>query len=115
VLVRHALADYLRECGYRVLEAASTTEARVLIGERSSDIHIVLVEADAEGESGFALAAWLRRNHAGIDVILSGSVAALAEQAGDLCEDGPRVQKPYDHQLLLKQIRRLQAARDRAE
>ncbi len=115
MLARHALGEYLRECGYRVLEAASSAEARLLVSERTAQIDIVLARADAEDGGGFALAAWIRQSHAGIEVILAGGVAAETGKAADLCEDGPAGQLPYDHQALLDQIRRLRAARDRAD
>jgi len=121
VLVRSPLAQYLRECGYLVLEASDATEARQLLSDGLKQIDIVLADIDAvpadpktRGENGFTLANWIRKTHPGIQVILAGSVATAAEKAGDLCEDGPpEISKPYDHQLVLKHIKRLLAARER--
>jgi len=121
VLVRSPLAQYLRECGYLVLEASDAAEARQLLGEGLKQIDIVLADidtvpadADAGGENGFALARWIRKTYPGIQIILAGSVATAAEKAGELCEDGPpEISKPYDHQLVLKHIKRLLAARER--
>jgi DNA-binding NtrC family response regulator len=113
LLVRHPLAEYLRECGYRVLEATSADEARQLLTDGSMSIDIVFADVDAPGGSGFALAGWMRANHPAIDVILAGTVARATEKAEDLCEEGPTASKPYDHQLLLDHIRRSLAARDR--
>jgi DNA-binding NtrC family response regulator len=112
VLIRHPLAEYLRECGFRVLEAASVTEARQVLEEGRLPIDVVFADVDASGD-GFALAAWIRGNHPFVRVILAGSHATAAESAGDLCEDGPIAAKPYDHQFLLAEIRRLLAARER--
>ena len=114
ILVRHPLAEYLRECGLRVVEVASVTEARQVLAEGSLRIDLVLADVAASGD-GFAFAAWIRSNHPGVGVILAGSTAKAAEMAGDLCEDGPTASKPYDHQLLLDDIRRRLAARDRSE
>jgi DNA-binding response OmpR family regulator len=114
VLIRHPLAEYLRECGFRVLEATSATEARQMLEDSRLSIDVVLADMDASGD-GFALAAWIRGSHPAVRVILAGSHARAAESAGDLCEDGPMAAKPYDHQLLLAEIRRLLAARDRTE
>jgi hypothetical protein len=63
----------------------------------------------------FALAGWIRKEHPGVKVILAGTVAKAAAAAGDICEDGPALAKPYDHQLMLDQIRRLIASRERSE
>jgi DNA-binding response OmpR family regulator len=114
ILVRHPLAEYLRECGYRVLEVNNAAEARALLEREPSAVDVVLAETDgASSGSGFELANWIRRNCAGIDVELAGTVAKAAEKAGDLCEEGPALAKPYDHSLVLDRIRRLMAARER--
>ena len=110
ILIRHPLAEYLRECGYLVLEATNGEEARQII-ESESGIDVVLADADAPGASGFAFANWLRRERPGIKVVLAGNVAVAAEKAGDLCEEGPNLAKPYDHQMVLNYIRRLLATR----
>jgi len=115
VLVRNPLAEYLRECGYQVLEALDAAEARLLLTDGPQQIDIVLADANMPGQSGFALAVWVRNNHAGVRVVLAGSVAKTAEKARDLCEDSPALSKPYDHQFVLSHIRRLLAARDRNE
>ena len=117
ILVRHPLAEYLRECGYRVVQAASTDEARALFtrSRRRRAIDVVLADVNAPGaENAFALATWIRTNHARVQVILAGTVDAATKRAGDLCEDGPMLSKPYDPQLLLDRMRRVLAARDQA-
>jgi DNA-binding NtrC family response regulator len=108
ILIRHPLAEYLRECGYRVFEAIDADEARQII-ESDGETEIVLADADMAG--GFAFAAWLRREHPKIKVVLAGNVVVAAEKAGDLCEDGPNLAKPYDHKMVLDYIRRLLALR----
>ena len=45
VIVRTPLAEYLRECGYRVLEAVTAAEARTLLAA-ANDITLVLAEGD---------------------------------------------------------------------
>jgi DNA-binding response OmpR family regulator len=71
ILVRHPLAEYLRECGYRVFQAASTDEARTLLTQRRRRfvIDVVLADVNAPGaENAFALAAWIRVNHSRVRV-----------------------------------------------
>jgi DNA-binding response OmpR family regulator len=110
ILIRHPLAEYLRECGYRVLEATDADEGRQII-ESESEIEVVLADADAPGASGFGFASWLRREHPKIKVVLAGNVAVATEKAGELCEEGPNLAKPYDHKMVLNYIRRLLATR----
>ncbi len=113
ILVRNPLADYLRECGYRVLEASDTTEARRILGDGPRSVDAVLADVEAAGENGFSFALWVRANHPGTDVILAGSVARATEKAGELCQEGPALTRPYDHQLVLNEIRRMKAQRGR--
>ena len=114
ILVRNPLAEYLRQCGYRVLEAVDAAEARQVLSGGTARVDIVLADANGADGSGFTLAGWIRGNHPAIDVVLAGSVARAAEKAGELCQDGQALAKPYDHQLVLDEIRRLLAARHRA-
>lgn len=113
IIVRAPLGAYLRECGFRVLEAASGAEARKFLGDGAATIEIVLADAQLEDESGFALAAWIRSTWPDIEVILAGSAETATERAGKLCEEEPSVTKPYDHQIVLQRIRRAAAALDR--
>lgn len=109
VLTRSAVAGYLRECGYTVIETAAVTEARaVLEADHRIDVAFLDVDGDAEGDA-FALAQWIRRQHVATRVILAAGPARVASEAGDLCEKGPMLAKPYDHQLLEREIRRLLA------
>jgi DNA-binding response OmpR family regulator len=114
VLVRQPIAEYLRECGYVVLETANTDEAVIIIKETTT-VDIVLADAQAPGKlDGFGLAKWIRVSHRRIKVILSGTVAKQAKEAGDLCEEGPHLMKPYHPQHLADRIKRALAERDRA-
>jgi DNA-binding response OmpR family regulator len=112
-LVRAPLAQYLRECGYRVLEAVNAKEALRILVDRSHAVDIVLADIQTLGEDGFAFAAWVRKHKPEVRVVSAGSAAAVARRAGELCEEEPPIRKPYDHQLVLDRIRRLLAERDR--
>lgn len=108
VLVRAPLAEYLRQCGYRVLEAQSAAEARMLLNAGQAAIDMVFIDAGLSGaENGFALASWVRQAHPGVDVLLAGSVAKAAQKAAEVCENGPALAKPYSHELVLARIQKL--------
>lgn len=115
ILVRAPLAKYLRECGYRVLEARSTIEVEAHLSHPDRSIHLVLADVNAVDEGGFVFAARVRREHPGVSVILGGTPDKTVEKAADLCDEGPPISKPYDHQIVLERIRRMIAARDRYE
>ncbi len=112
VLVRAALADYLRECGYRVIEAESAEAALTVLQAGGRPVDVLFSLAELPGRmDGFSLARWVRGNRPEIEVILVGSVAKAAASAGELCEEGPTLKKPYDSSLVLERIKRLRAAR----
>jgi len=113
ILVRTPLAQYLRECGYQVLEAIDATEARALFNAAEISIDVALIDASAHDEAAFELARWIRQSTPQVEVVLTGSVTKAVKEATDLCEDGPAITKPYNHQAVLSVIQRLLAARKR--
>ena len=112
VLVRHVISDYLRTCGYVVVEAASTDEAVIVLDDTHVTVNAVLCDADAPGhQSAFQLRAWAVQRRPETQIILAGTVAAAANKAAKLCEEGPQLQRPYDPQGVVEYIRRIIGAR----
>ena len=110
ILERLAICAYLRECGFRVIEAANSEEALIALQQPKLNIDIVLSDVEMPGSlDGFGLARWVREHKPGLPIILAATPARAADVAGDLCEDGPLLIKPYDPQILLDQIRRILA------
>ena len=108
-LTRTAVAAYLRECGYKVIETDGPAEARSVL-EAGTATDVAFIDLDSRGElDGFGLAQWIRAERPEIKVLLTSGVRRTAETAGDLCEHGPHLAKPYDHRELASQIRRLLA------
>jgi DNA-binding NtrC family response regulator len=101
VLVRTPLAEYLRRCGYRVLEARNADEALVALQRPLEQIHIVFSNA----EHGFALSHWIRTHRPEIRIIINGTIERAAQAAAELCDAGPQAARPYDPQLLVQQIK----------
>jgi len=94
ILVRMVVAQYLRECGYSVIEGIQAADFRTLI-DSGRQFNIVLTDVNLSGAmNGFELSHHIRQTHPHIDVILTAGVAGAAEQVHDLCEDGP-IKKPY--------------------
>jgi DNA-binding response OmpR family regulator len=106
VLLRTEVAAYLRECGYRVIETASTDEALLVL---QSDIQVNIAFVDLEAPSskeGFNLAQWIRRTKPGVKIILTSGIQRTAKKAEGLCEHGPLLTKPYSYQILEQHLRR---------
>src|ERR1051325_8090552 len=81
VLVRNLAAAYLRESGFKVIEATSADEA----------IRVLQADVQMPGSmGGLGLAQWVRRERPWLKVILTSGAARTAKEAGVLA-------KPYDH------------------
>lgn len=104
VLTRIAAAEFLRDCGFAVIEAANVEEAQVLI---ASKVFIDLVFTDIQmpgAMDGRSLAGWLAREKPELPVILTS-----ARLDGDARSRGQRrfVRKPYLLSDIEQQIREL--------
>ncbi len=106
-LQRSTVAEYLRDCGYLVLEAIDVREAVIVL--RRQDVDILVADVELRDESGFQLSAMARELRPGLKVLLTRSPARTAAIAGDLCEEGP-LDHPYHPQHLVERLKRLQAS-----
>jgi DNA-binding response OmpR family regulator len=115
VIVRMPVAAYLRECGYQVIEVVDSDEALAVLQETALSVDVSFIDVALAGTlDGFGLAQWVRQHRAEVQIVMAGSPVKAANEAGKLCEEGPALIKPYDHQLLERHIRQLLAARGRA-
>ena len=114
VLVRVVISEYLRRCGYKVIEAVSADEAILVLQKADLRVDVVFSDIEMSGSmDGFGLSRWVHDNRPELQIILTGTVARAADAAADLCEEGPTLAKPYEPQLVVDHIKRLLAARGR--
>ena len=86
VILRLGLGEYLRACGFKVIEAANQTEAKLVL-QKGPPVHIMLLDARLSGDGGgFKLSQWTRRTQPKIQVILTGTLVSKTEAAAKLCE-----------------------------
>src|SRR4051812_26656197 len=72
-LVRMPVVQFLRDCGYRVVEAASTDEA-VAILKTDALVDVVLSEIDIPGSmNGFRFAVWARSVRPELKILLAAT------------------------------------------
>jgi CheY-like chemotaxis protein len=110
ILVRMVIANYLRECGYKVVEGVGADEV-LTVFQAGTTIDVILAEVRLAGSlDGFGLARLIRQDYPEIDVILTSGVARAADKAGDLCDDGP-LEKPYHPQEVVQRINLLRERR----
>ena len=83
VLICMVISEYLRECGFKVIEAANADEAIIILEQANLKIDIVFSDIEMPGSmDGFGLSRWLRHNKPELKVILAGTVARAANAAG---------------------------------
>ena len=112
VFVRLPVVQLLRECGYRVLEAASTDEAIAVLEKTAVPVDVVLSEIDIAGSmNGVGFAQWARSIRPELKILLAGTPERTVQNAAELCEVEPMLQRPYEHKLVRDRIKRLLAAR----
>jgi len=103
-LRRSVVATYLRECGYRVIEATDEDEA--LTAVTAEDVDVLVTDMMLAAKSGFQLSSEAQAIKPALKVILTRSAERTAKVADELCEDGP-LDHPYHPQHLEERIKRL--------
>ncbi len=112
VVARHVIADYLRHCGYSVVEAANTDEAFVALAEPTLSIDVILCDLSALGSHDcFELATWVKTHRPELEVKLSAGIEKAADAAAELCENGPHLARPSEPEAVVDYIKRLRAGR----
>ena len=92
ILIRSAVAEFLRGAGYRVIEAADAGEA-VAVFASGTQIDLVFSDINMPGPmDGLRLARWIANHHPGIHVILTSAIGH-ARRAGQSGADF--LSKPY--------------------
>ncbi|MGE0743041.1 MAG: response regulator transcription factor [Hyphomonadaceae bacterium] len=112
VLLRLAIADTLRACGFTVVEAASGDEARALV-QAGVAFSLVFSDITMPGElDGAGLALWLRDNGVTAPIVLTSGLATSLKAAEAACDHVKLfLPKPYDHDAVVARIRDLLATR----
>ena len=103
VLVRMVVAQYLRDCGYTVIEAAAAKDVWTVL-ESGHRLDVVVAEVGAV--DGFSLAKRVRQTHPDIDVILTAGITGAAHESHELCKEGP-IKQPYEPKDVEARIRLL--------
>lgn len=105
ILIRMVIADYLRDCGYRIFEAGTTNEA-IQILQAEPRIDVVFTDIQMPGDrDGFDLCRWVHGHTPHVKVVLTSGGINAAEVAEDLCHAGPLMGKPYHLHQVLARIR----------
>lgn len=102
ILTRMATAGHLRDCGYRILEAANAEAARTLL--RAEPIEVVFSDINIPGMDGIVLAQWIAKEFPDVQVVLTSGDPRNAPAARATAHF---VEKPYDLDALGRLIKQL--------
>jgi DNA-binding response OmpR family regulator len=110
VLIRFALADYLRESGHKVYEAHNGEEAIQFLSFYRAEIDVVFADIKLPGTiDGLELARWVKKNRPEAALMLTSGNARTP--ATDDIADIPYFAKPCDLKAVRTQITTLMQRR----
>src|SRR6516164_6872334 len=112
ILIRAAVAEYLRISGYTVVEAADAAEA-IAVFVSGEPIDVVICDVNMPGTmDGLGLARWIKRHRCALPVLLtSGRRVALS---ADKIPADFFIAKPYRLGELAERLKLILASRDSA-
>jgi CheY-like chemotaxis protein len=111
ILIRIAIAAYLQECGFKVLEAGNAAEAMQILTTDFMPVDLVFTDVKMPGGmDGFALAEWVRANRPDTPVMLTSGDEMKCQTARNLCANDCFFAKPYDVGAVAAEIGRLVGA-----
>jgi DNA-binding response OmpR family regulator len=106
IIIRAALAEYLRRCGYAVIETARLKEVQEVL-RAGNPVDLAFVDIGEDSAEGFRVAQAVRQARPRVRVLIASSIGSAAAEAGDLCEHGPFLTKPYHPSLLERHIKQM--------
>lgn len=111
IIIRLAVADHLRECGFQVVEAANGAEAKALI-LAGLEVDLVFSDIQMPDVDGVALALWLSEHGVGAPIVLTSGMPEALKAAQSACKNvNVFVPKPYAEQHLVQHFRALLSKR----
>jgi CheY-like chemotaxis protein len=107
-LIRFLLSDYLTECGFQVMEAATADDAIEMLEGTRAPVDVVFSDVNMPGKiDGFGLARWLRVHRPDTPVLLASGVSRKACALEQGIPEDSFVEKPYDVRVVAEQIQTL--------
>ncbi len=105
VVTRMDMAEFLRQSGYTVSEAANAAEAVDVLNSKLT-IDLVVTDVRMPGRmDGVALAHWIRDNRPGVEVIVASGDSRAKAELSSASEFGAFLPKPYTGRALLDLVK----------
>jgi CheY-like chemotaxis protein len=104
--VRDVTCEFLRKCGYRILEAQSGHEAIAIAENSPEPIHVLVTDMVMPGLSGRDLARRMAELRPGIKVVCMSGYSEHVDQTPEAdFFDALRLQKPFTREELARIVR----------
>lgn len=109
-MVRMPIAEFLRDCGYNVVEAGDASEA-IAAMEAAEPVNLVFTDVRMPGSmDGFDLAAWFESHYPSVPVLLTSGYNARRNLPAPAASGGRFIEKPYSQTQVARRIADLLAA-----
>ena len=104
MMVRMPIAEYLRDCGYNVVEAGDAYEA-IAVMDAEKPVSLVFSDVRMPGKmDGFGLAEWFRSNYPSVPVLLTSGYNGGRSLASASIPGGRFIEKPYSQTQVARRI-----------
>jgi CheY-like chemotaxis protein len=104
MMVRMPIAEYLRDCGYNVLEAADASEAIATMRAEGS-VSLVFSDVRMPGKmDGIGLAEWFRSHYPDVPVLLTSGYDGGRQLNSDPVARRRFIEKPYSQLQVARRI-----------
>ncbi len=104
LMVRMPIAEYLRDCGYNVLEAASASEAIAAV-DTEGPVSLVFSDIRMPGTmDGVGLAEWFRSHYPAVPVLLTSGYNGGRTITPSAAPRGRFIEKPYSQSQVARHI-----------
>jgi CheY-like chemotaxis protein len=95
MMVRMPIAEYLRDCGYNVVEAGDAQEA-IAVADAEGPVNLVFSDVRMPGSmDGYDLAEWFRSHHPGVPVLLTSGYSGGRSLSAASIPGVRFIEKPY--------------------
>lgn len=103
-MVRMPIAEYLRDCGYNVVEAGDAGEA-IAAMDAEGPVSLVFTDIRMPGKmDGFGLAEWFRSNYPSVPVLLTSGYNGGRSLSAASISGGRFIEKPYSQTQVARRI-----------
>jgi CheY-like chemotaxis protein len=109
-MVRMPIAEFLRDCGYNVLEAGDASEAIAAMASEEP-VNLVFSDVRMPGQmDGFGLAEWFEAHYPAVPVLLTSGYNGGRNLPVPARARGRFIEKPYSQSQVARRIADLLAA-----